>query len=276
MRDDARKKSLERLSSPEQLDRLLVIIRPPGWIALLTLFLIIIGIIFWSFFGKLPMTAEGSGIFFDPRSIELIQSQSEGVVEEVFVTIGEYVKAKAPLVKIKAIGSDESRIIYAPANGRVLMVNVLRGEGLAFGKNLIWFQMTQNEERDRVYSFFSIEKGDQIKPGMRAHIMFEAVRSEIYGKMEGVVLEILPYAASSQGAIVKSIPSEKLREYLTKGEAPVVVVIEPLLDKATQSGYQWTTGRGPPYPILPGSIAQIEVFLEEKRPITYIIPFGAK
>ena len=93
--------------------------------------------------------------------------------------------------------------------------------------------------------------------------------------MKGVVKEILPFAASPQGDILQSIPSISLREYLSKEEPTVVVVIEPALDPETPSGYEWTIKEGPPYRIHAGSIAEVKVFLEEKRPITYLIPIRA-
>ena len=274
MNNSSRKKSLEKLASPEQLDRLLVIIRFPGWIALLCLLIIIFGILLWSIFGRLPVTTSGLGIFFNPNSIELIQSDSEGVIEDVFVAMGDQVKKGESLIKIKSSGKGESKIVVAPADGRVLLVDVLRGEDVRFGTNLIWFQIIQDhDEKNLAYGFFSIEKGDQIQKGMRAQITFDSVRSEIYGKMEGVVTEMFPFA-SKKGSILRSIPTKSLREYLTKGEASVVVIIEPTRDPTTPSGYKWTTKKGPPYRILPGSVGSIEVFLEEKRPITYLIPVG--
>jgi multidrug resistance efflux pump len=275
MNEESRKAHLEKLTSPEQLDRLLVIIRARGWIALLCLLVIVLGILMWALFGTIPMTLDGRGIFFNPSAIELIQSETEGVVEEIYVIMGDLVKKGQALLKIKTLNNQESKAILAPADGRILMVVVLRGQGVAFGQTLLWFQTLENKkELDLVYAFFSIDKGDQIRPGMRAQMMFESVHSAIYGKMEGTVLKVLPYAASAQGSILRSIPSGALREYLTKEEAPVIVLIQPIKDPATPSGFKWTTKKGPPYELIPGSVASIEVFVEEKRPISYLIPIG--
>ncbi len=375
MKNIRRKGSLERLASPEQLDRLLVIIRLPGWIALLCLVIIILAILLWSIFGQIPITTSGTGIFFDPRSIELIKSDVEGIVKEVYVKDGVSVKKGDQLLTItdypkpirqkelndriqqweeeialerkntmislehnrsiyalqeqrlkeleaapemkqelydlrvemkkqeeliallekklevpegslelielkqqKKILQDriEGMIVRAPADGKVLTIEVLRGEDVRLGKTLLWFQEVEKpDERELVYGFFSIAKGDLIRPGMSAHIMFDSVRTAIYGKMEGVVKEILPFAASPQGDILQSIPSPSLREYLSKKEARVMVVVEPTRDPTTPSGYKWTNNGGPPYQIHADSVADVRVFLGEKRPITYLIPIGA-
>ncbi|HVO02755.1 MAG TPA: NHLP bacteriocin system secretion protein [Candidatus Cybelea sp.] len=54
--------AIERLASPEQLDRLISLTSPMGWLAALVLVLIVAGTIGWSVFGVLPRSVYGSGI----------------------------------------------------------------------------------------------------------------------------------------------------------------------------------------------------------------------
>ncbi|MCP3871222.1 MAG: NHLP bacteriocin system secretion protein, partial [Gammaproteobacteria bacterium] len=49
-----RKKALKKLSSPEQLDELLKVTTPHGWLALLALCAIVITIVLWGIFGRIP------------------------------------------------------------------------------------------------------------------------------------------------------------------------------------------------------------------------------
>lgn len=373
MKNMLRKKSLERLASPEQLDRLLVIIRLPGWISLVCLLVLLLGILLWSIFARIPVKTEGLGVFFDPETIEVIQTSTDGLINKIYVKEGEIIKKGTPLILLKdpatltkrreieerihqleqkielekneieielkqqqAILSlqqqrlkelkkapnqeedlydlqvemkkiqgnisllenklaypegsstidvlkkeaaelqsrEEEMLIRAPADGRVLTINVISGEGVQFGKNLIWFQRLQDEDKRLVYSFFPIKMGSRIKPGMRAHIKFDMVQTERYGKMLGTVKEILFFEGGPEGEILLSIPSPALREFLSKERASVIVLVKPDLDSSTVSGFRWTTEQGPPYDIHPNSVANVEVFLEEKRPIEYLIPIG--
>jgi HlyD family secretion protein len=57
-----RKAALERLSSPEQLDRLVTLTSPVGWLALLALALLLAGAAAWSVVGTIPTRVEGAGI----------------------------------------------------------------------------------------------------------------------------------------------------------------------------------------------------------------------
>ncbi|WP_416669610.1 hypothetical protein [Egbenema bharatensis] len=58
-----RKESLERLSSPEQLDQLIQIVSPRSWLPLASLGMLIGLGFLWSVVGKIPITVSGRGVF---------------------------------------------------------------------------------------------------------------------------------------------------------------------------------------------------------------------
>ena len=66
-----RKKSLERLSSPERLEQLIQVVKPQDWLALATLGALVVFALGWSIFGRIPITVSGRGV--------LIRSQQSGV-----------------------------------------------------------------------------------------------------------------------------------------------------------------------------------------------------
>ncbi len=261
------KKALERLTSPEQLDKLLVIIRMPGWIALLCAVAIVAAVLIWSFVGSITMTANGTGIYFQPEAVELIQSRTDDYISKVNVEQGDEVKKDDVLIVLNS-----SQTIKAPSDGTILSVEVLAGEATVPGKNLIWFQNKEaGDSRPNIYSFFPLESGGGIKVGMKAQMSFNSVDSTIYGKLQGKVVKVLPFSATIRGSVLKSIPSEKLKNYLTGNQATLVVVIEPTKAE-TPSGYLWTTPKGPDFPLNFGAVAHVEIFLEQRRPIDYLIP----
>lgn len=65
-----RQEALERLSSPEQLDQLMQIVRPRSWLPLATLGgLIAVGLI-WSVVGRIPVTTTSHAVLVEPESGE--------------------------------------------------------------------------------------------------------------------------------------------------------------------------------------------------------------
>jgi hypothetical protein len=61
-----RKESLERLSSPEQLDQLMQVVSPKSWLPLASLASIMALALVWGFLGRIPITAVGKGILVHP------------------------------------------------------------------------------------------------------------------------------------------------------------------------------------------------------------------
>lgn len=86
-----RKKSIARLSSPEQLDKLMVVIGTKGWISLWCLILLITGFIIWTLIGSIPIQVEGKGIILSQRGLFSIQPSKGGVVTSVNVHTGEWI-----------------------------------------------------------------------------------------------------------------------------------------------------------------------------------------
>jgi hypothetical protein len=69
-----RKESLERLSSPEQLDQLMQVVNAKSWIPLATLGSLVALALVWSVLGRIPMTAVGRGalVRLDASSNQLV------------------------------------------------------------------------------------------------------------------------------------------------------------------------------------------------------------
>ena len=58
MSDLFREKSLERISSPEQLDDYIRVTTPSVWLVLIATVILLVGIIIWSFFGTVEMVRD--------------------------------------------------------------------------------------------------------------------------------------------------------------------------------------------------------------------------
>ena len=65
-----REKSLNRVSSPEQLDDYIRVTTPPVWLILLALFILIVGIFVWATFGSVTaVDSEGKTETIHPISL---------------------------------------------------------------------------------------------------------------------------------------------------------------------------------------------------------------
>ncbi|MBD2774059.1 NHLP bacteriocin system secretion protein [Iningainema tapete] len=87
-----RKKSLERLSSPERLDQNLRVVSPKSWLPLATLGSLVVAAFVWSIFGRIPITIEGRGVLIYPSKVVPLQTTTSGQLLTLNVKEGEIVK----------------------------------------------------------------------------------------------------------------------------------------------------------------------------------------
>jgi HlyD family secretion protein len=87
-----RKVSLERLSSPEQLDLLTQVTTPKGWVALIAFGLLLAVAIVWGIYGSIPTKVRGQGILIKTGGVFDIVSLSSGRITAVYVDVGQTVE----------------------------------------------------------------------------------------------------------------------------------------------------------------------------------------
>ena len=86
-----RKVALERLSSPEQLDKLMQITHPRTWIAVAGLMMLLAAIVVWGFLGSIPTKVEAQGVLIKPGGVVDVFSTGAGPIVELIVAAGEQV-----------------------------------------------------------------------------------------------------------------------------------------------------------------------------------------
>lgn len=87
-----RKVSLERLSSPEQLDQLMTVTSPRGWLALLALGTLVTVAVIWGVYGAIPTKVQGNGILLRSGGVYDIESETAGKVTSIYQKRGDIVK----------------------------------------------------------------------------------------------------------------------------------------------------------------------------------------
>ena len=87
-----RKALLERMSSPDQLDKMIVITSPSFWLALLGGTAIVVVALVWSVFGRLPIKTEATGVFVPEQGTFYLAANTSGIVSALQVEIGDYVE----------------------------------------------------------------------------------------------------------------------------------------------------------------------------------------
>lgn len=87
-----RKAALDRASSPEQLDLLMQVTSPLGWLALLAMAFLIGLAILWSVVGRVPELVDAPGVLMRGERLTDVQSPMAGVLERLDARPGDVIE----------------------------------------------------------------------------------------------------------------------------------------------------------------------------------------
>ena len=86
-----RQAALDRLSSPEQLDRILRVTNPQSWMTLLAITLLIAVAAVWGYAGSVDTTAPGQGVIVRTGGVRAVVAPAGGIVVTVNVQVGDHI-----------------------------------------------------------------------------------------------------------------------------------------------------------------------------------------
>ncbi len=95
-----RKTSLERLSSPEQLDTIMRVTGAKRWLALAGMFLILGVAVIWGYEGTIDTKVSGSGVIVRAGTVLNVVAAGSGLVTSINVNLGDRVKADQVVAKV--------------------------------------------------------------------------------------------------------------------------------------------------------------------------------
>jgi HlyD family secretion protein len=95
-----RKVALARLESPEQLDLVMEVTPPKGWVALASVGVLIVVLVVWGLFGSIPEKVTAAGILLTRGGIFQLEAPANGQVAEVTVKEGDAVRSGQVVARI--------------------------------------------------------------------------------------------------------------------------------------------------------------------------------
>ena len=159
--------------------------------------------------------------------------------------------------------------VPSPYRGRVLELMVDPGNLVAPGMRLLTLEAMEGP----IDAILYIPAGDgkKVKPGMPVRISPSTVKQEEYGFILGEVKKTSEYPVTPEG-MARVLRNEQLVGTLTGEVAPIEVVATLFPDETTTSRFRWSSSEGPPHEVFTGTICSASVIVEEKRPISYVLP----
>jgi HlyD family secretion protein len=125
-----RKAALDKLASPERLDVLMQVTSPMGWLALLTVAGILVGVIVWSILGSIPERIDGQGVLLRGGANTEIRATGQGIIESLDLKLGQVVSSGQVVGTARQEGDKQIDVIRTRlSEARTRYANALRDSG---------------------------------------------------------------------------------------------------------------------------------------------------
>ncbi|MEM8572307.1 MAG: NHLP bacteriocin system secretion protein [Pseudomonadota bacterium] len=172
------------------------------------------------------------------------------------------------LERLEALRARDT-LVRAPGPGRIEEIRVSIGQNVTQDTTIA--TIAQSGGGAEVIAFLEAAEARRVTVGMPVQVVPSSINKAQYGSMRGRVSTLSPEPVSIAYASAL-LRNAALAQQLTESGTSYLARIELFEDRTSASGYEWWSGQGPSFPIDEGSLAQVDVILEERAPITLVIP----
>jgi HlyD family secretion protein len=160
--------------------------------------------------------------------------------------------------------------VVSSYNGRVVEVTIDDGQIVSAGSPVLTVEPFGGTLEALLY--LQAGDGKKVAPGMAVRLAPATVKPEEFGYIMGTVRSVSPFPATTPG-MMRVLHNERLVSALSAAGAPFELYATLTIDRATPSGYHWTSGAGPDVGLFSGTLANGLVTVRTQRPIELVIPY---
>jgi HlyD family secretion protein len=219
---------------------------------------------------------------YDLTALDLANANARKVEVELAATtkrdtLADIERQKQAEIDLKKAGVDRLRVemevgsfVRSPISGIMHEIRLGRGSVAAAGSVV----GTVGPDQQSYFQVMALLRGKTRKraaPGMEAHIVPDSIEKEEYGSMRGRVTAVSDEDISIEH-VDQIVHNDQLTKNLFGDEPALLAYIELVPTKDNPSGFEWWSGKGPPYKITAGSVATVDIIVERVRPIALVIP----
>jgi multidrug efflux pump subunit AcrA (membrane-fusion protein) len=272
--DIFRKVALERLSSPEELDQLMQVTTAKGWLALVSLGVLLAVALVWGFFGRIPTTLDGQGILLKTEGVYNVPAVTAGQVTGIYVNVGDVVSEGQTVARISQAGGGVTGArVVSPQTGRVTEIRTTVGSFINTGAPVISLEaLNQQSKNLEAIIYLPAADGKKTQVNMPIEVTPSTVKRQDYGFIPGRIISVSQFPVTKQG-MVRTLGSEEMADQFINSTRSALIEIRAQLaeDSTSVSGYRWSS-KGPNITIENGTPFSAKVVTEQRSPISLVIP----
>ena len=167
----------------------------------------------------------------------------------------------------------KSSLITSKVDGCIVGSNVKLGQVVNPGDRIFEIKSESESSSLTSYAFLPTKDVKRLKIGQPVKITPTTIKKQRHGGITGNVLTINPLPISKEDLFTKFANDSIVSKIHNSKSEPVIQITTTLdRDKDSISGYDWGGGKGPNLNLTSGTMTDISVIVEKRKPITYVIP----
>jgi HlyD family secretion protein len=199
-------------------------------------------------------------------------SQAQQDLENATARKREIQEVKREIARLELQLGSNSQII-SQHSGRILEITLTPGQVVDAGTRLATIEAENSSSKLVGVTYFPVADGKKIQPAMTLQITPQTVKRERFGGIVGTVTSISRFPITKEAAAIEVGNPEVVEGLVFEKQKGVMQVFSDLeLDSTTFSGYKWSSSTGPHLKISPGTTTVVRVKVEERAPITFVLP----
>ena len=233
----------------------------PLRITLVGLSLVVVAIVVWAFFGRVPQTVSGSGYVVPAQGFTEVGTAANGLVDIVDVQPGQRVSQGEKLMRVSIKGGGIEWIV-SPVDAIVSEVVALPGRITESGDPMVYLQPIAAPLV--VKAFILATDAYTIREGIPAAVSpADAPRAAQYGVIRGTVTALSPTPVTAERISYIVGGNASLVDYFLASGPVIEVTVALQQDPSTPSGYDWSVGQGPDVEINAGTLSEVTVVVRD-------------
>lgn len=264
-REIFRKRPLEKMVTPEDLDELLQVNSVRTWLFFAMICVVLAGMLLWGFLGSIAQDVHGTGIIRMHELPREVVTPASGQVDSVFCKTGDPIISGQRLLTINNLDEKGSFSIVAPFTGEITGISVKEGNYVATGAPLLEVIRQYNKKalQPEVTFFVNEQEVPKLKVGMVAtlEVEEEGIPPEL---LQAIIVHIAAFPAT-KNAISKYFPEHGT--ILSKDHAGLYEIRADLKSDATAL----RRFDQPLIQTMNGSFCRVTVTVAKKSPIAYLM-----
>ena len=262
-------KALQRMREPDELDTVILLANPRGWIAAFVVLIVVASACVWGFLGNIPRTLTATGLLTHPLGVSQLQTMYTGQVSQLNVVPQGRVTAGETVMTVTD-QAGQAHAVVSPFTGTVISVATAVGQVVTADSTVLTVERT-DAPGDRLLTmvFIPADQAIGVRPGDPVDISVSSDPAPVFGLLRGQVVSVSPYPLT-QGALDTLLGGDLAARNFASVSDPQLVVIDLVRDPKTATGYAWTSASGPPGGLRSQVAVTASINLGSERPVNLV------